>query len=333
MLLIWTARLLEDAGQHAMGPHLQAIVRAVPTLRPLRLGDGGLGRFHGGGAGLGAAHRPGAGRAAADDAAEAAAADGLRPADGRPGHGAARRRAAAGRGDAGARRHARLRDERRARAAGGQRRPGPRLRRRLGAARARRPPAHSTVEVDGRSSARLVAAGLAARTFGPRLIDGPDARLGAAGAGRHRAVAARDAGRLRREPRPPARAAALRRRARAGAARRGHPDAWPTPAPATSSSGAPRGRAARLRGALPPAPGGAAELDPGRQIVLLTLGSRRGLAVPRRRRRRSSSRSRSTSTPGARGAAADDAGGCPRRGGRVSRPGHLVDRPHRRAPT
>ena len=42
-LLIWTARLLEDAGQHAMGPHLQAIVRAVPTLRPLRLGDGGLG--------------------------------------------------------------------------------------------------------------------------------------------------------------------------------------------------------------------------------------------------------------------------------------------------
>ena len=34
-----------------MGPHLQAIVRAVPMLRPLRLGDGGLGRFHGGGAG------------------------------------------------------------------------------------------------------------------------------------------------------------------------------------------------------------------------------------------------------------------------------------------
>ena len=43
ILLIWTARLLEDAGQHAMAPHLQAIVRAVPVLRPLRLGDGGDG--------------------------------------------------------------------------------------------------------------------------------------------------------------------------------------------------------------------------------------------------------------------------------------------------
>ena len=51
ILLIWTARLLEDAGQHAMAPHLQAIVRAVPVLRPLRMGDGGMARFHGGGAG------------------------------------------------------------------------------------------------------------------------------------------------------------------------------------------------------------------------------------------------------------------------------------------
>lgn len=54
-LLIWTARLLEDNGQHAMAPHLQAIARAVPTLRALRLGDGGLGRFQGGGAGSAAA--------------------------------------------------------------------------------------------------------------------------------------------------------------------------------------------------------------------------------------------------------------------------------------
>ena len=34
-----------------MAPHLQAIVRAVPVLRPLRMGDGGVARFHGGGAG------------------------------------------------------------------------------------------------------------------------------------------------------------------------------------------------------------------------------------------------------------------------------------------
>jgi uncharacterized heparinase superfamily protein len=38
---------------------------------------------------------------------------------------------------------------------------------------ARRTAAHSTVEVDGGSSARIVSAGLAARTFGPRLADGP----------------------------------------------------------------------------------------------------------------------------------------------------------------
>ncbi len=40
-LLIWTARLLEDA----------ATVRMVPALRPLRMGDGTLARFHGGGGG------------------------------------------------------------------------------------------------------------------------------------------------------------------------------------------------------------------------------------------------------------------------------------------
>ena len=50
-LLIWTARLLDNAGQQAMAPHLQAIMRAVPVIRPLRLGDGGVARFHGGGAG------------------------------------------------------------------------------------------------------------------------------------------------------------------------------------------------------------------------------------------------------------------------------------------
>ncbi|MFT3974257.1 MAG: heparinase II/III family protein [Amaricoccus sp.] len=51
ILLIWTARLLEDAGQRTMAPHLQAILRAVPVIRPLRMGDGGTARFHGGGRG------------------------------------------------------------------------------------------------------------------------------------------------------------------------------------------------------------------------------------------------------------------------------------------
>jgi uncharacterized heparinase superfamily protein len=41
------------------------------------------------------------------------------------------------------------------------------------AVQARRTAAHSTVEVDGRSSARIVASGLAARTFGPRLAEAP----------------------------------------------------------------------------------------------------------------------------------------------------------------
>jgi uncharacterized heparinase superfamily protein len=49
-LLVWTARLLEDGGG-ADPAHLAAIVRAVPTLRALRLGDGRLARFHGGGGG------------------------------------------------------------------------------------------------------------------------------------------------------------------------------------------------------------------------------------------------------------------------------------------
>ncbi|WP_299129984.1 heparinase II/III family protein [uncultured Amaricoccus sp.] len=50
-LLIWTARLLEDGGQNAPRALLAAIARAVPVLRPLRLGDGTLARFHGGGPG------------------------------------------------------------------------------------------------------------------------------------------------------------------------------------------------------------------------------------------------------------------------------------------
>lgn len=49
-LLVWTARLLEDAGQSAAPEHLAAIVRMVPPLRALRMGGGTMARFHGGGA-------------------------------------------------------------------------------------------------------------------------------------------------------------------------------------------------------------------------------------------------------------------------------------------
>ncbi|WP_424933765.1 heparinase II/III family protein [Amaricoccus macauensis] len=48
ILLIWTARVLENAGQHAPPAHLSAIVRGVPVLRPLRMGDATFARFHGG---------------------------------------------------------------------------------------------------------------------------------------------------------------------------------------------------------------------------------------------------------------------------------------------
>jgi uncharacterized heparinase superfamily protein len=169
MLLIWTARLLEDSGQHAMGPHLQAIVRAVPTLRPLRLGDGGLGRFQGGGAGsaqridqalaelrltpqpkprlpMGYARLQGGRVAALLDGAPP-------PAEATRAHAgtlafemsAGRERLVVNAGPGGAR-----------------------------ALAARRTAAHSTVEVDQASSGRFLTAGLAARTFGPRLVGGPE---------------------------------------------------------------------------------------------------------------------------------------------------------------
>jgi uncharacterized heparinase superfamily protein len=49
ILLVWTARILETLGQHAKPGHLHAIARAVPVIRALRLGDGTMARFHGGG--------------------------------------------------------------------------------------------------------------------------------------------------------------------------------------------------------------------------------------------------------------------------------------------
>ncbi|WP_424928793.1 heparinase II/III family protein [Amaricoccus tamworthensis] len=51
VMLIWAARILENSGQHAVPEHLSAIVRGVPVLRPLRMGGGNLAMFHGGGAG------------------------------------------------------------------------------------------------------------------------------------------------------------------------------------------------------------------------------------------------------------------------------------------
>ncbi len=51
VLLATAARTLEAAGEEPDQRHLDAIHRIVPALRALRLGDGGLARFHGGGAG------------------------------------------------------------------------------------------------------------------------------------------------------------------------------------------------------------------------------------------------------------------------------------------
>ena len=51
-LLTWTAAALAEAGQAPSEAHLGAIERIAPTLRTLRHADGGLARFHGGGRGL-----------------------------------------------------------------------------------------------------------------------------------------------------------------------------------------------------------------------------------------------------------------------------------------
>jgi len=50
-LLTWAAAALEDAGLEVPAEHLGAIERITPTLRTLRHSDGGLARFHGGGRG------------------------------------------------------------------------------------------------------------------------------------------------------------------------------------------------------------------------------------------------------------------------------------------
>ena len=50
-LLNWAASALSEAGKIAASEHLDAIARIAPTLRALRHCDGGLARFHGGGRG------------------------------------------------------------------------------------------------------------------------------------------------------------------------------------------------------------------------------------------------------------------------------------------
>jgi uncharacterized heparinase superfamily protein len=50
-LLNWASSALSDAGHMPKKPHLLAIERIAPTLRALRHSDGGLARFHGGGSG------------------------------------------------------------------------------------------------------------------------------------------------------------------------------------------------------------------------------------------------------------------------------------------
>ncbi|MDK3016769.1 heparinase II/III family protein [Pseudodonghicola flavimaris] len=51
-LLTWAAAVLHDAGRGVPVPHQAAIERIAPTLRTLRHADGGLARFHGGGRGM-----------------------------------------------------------------------------------------------------------------------------------------------------------------------------------------------------------------------------------------------------------------------------------------
>lgn len=50
-ILVWAARSLEEAGRPPAAEHLAAIPRLAAALRVLRLGDGRLARFHGGGGG------------------------------------------------------------------------------------------------------------------------------------------------------------------------------------------------------------------------------------------------------------------------------------------
>ncbi len=167
--LIWAARIIEDSGLKAGAPHLSAIARAVPVARSLRLGDGTLARFHGGDAGaperldqalaelrLGVQAKPrlAMGYARLIGGRVTLVMDAELP----PGTGHAAALAFemsigrqpvvvnVGPGQGFGRDWSRF---------------------------CRTTAAQSTVELDGRSSSRVEARDFAARTFGPRLVNGP----------------------------------------------------------------------------------------------------------------------------------------------------------------
>lgn len=171
MLLIWTARLLDDAGQQAMAPHLAAIIRAVPVVRALRMGDGSFGRFHGGGGGaadrLDQAQaelrlvtqpkpRLPMGFARLSGARMVVVMDGAAPPSGAE---AVRAHAGTLAFEMSAGRQPLVVNAGPGRIFGGE-----------WAAISRQTAAHSTVEVDGRSSARIAASGGAPLTDGPTLV-------------------------------------------------------------------------------------------------------------------------------------------------------------------
>jgi uncharacterized heparinase superfamily protein len=174
MLLIWTARALENAEQTAAPNHLASIVRGVQILRLLRLGDGTLPRFQGGGPG----------EAARIDQALAELRSGVQD---KPKLPMGYARLIGGRavvlmdgagpptGEWATGAHAgTLAFE-----MGVGRVPlvvncGPgQVFGEAAAIASRQTAAHSTLELDGRSSARIETRGLAARTFGARLEAGP----------------------------------------------------------------------------------------------------------------------------------------------------------------
>ncbi|TPE52190.1 heparinase II/III family protein [Amaricoccus solimangrovi] len=174
ILLTWTARLLEDGAAPASPALLAAIARAVPVLRALRLGDGALARFHGGGPGtperldlalaelrLGAQAKPRLpmGYVRLTGGRLTLVMDGAAPPSGAAALGAHASALAFEMSDG--------RQPLVVNAGPGQD---------FGADWAhlcRQTAAASTVEVDNRSSARIVSRDFAARTFGERLEDGP----------------------------------------------------------------------------------------------------------------------------------------------------------------
>ncbi|TVQ57661.1 MAG: heparinase [Rhodobacteraceae bacterium] len=171
-LLAWTAHAFAEAGVEADPRHEAALGRAGPALRTLRLGDGGLARFHGGGGADMALDQALAlaGSAARGPAREAAMGyhrlaaggtvvlmDAAAPPRDAPEAGASALafEIAAGRrrliGSVGP-----------GRLAGGE-----------WAVAARATAAHSGVEIAGVSLARIAPGGYAARAFGRPLVDGP----------------------------------------------------------------------------------------------------------------------------------------------------------------